>query len=244
MSGHSKWSTIKRKKEAEDKKRGASFTKLARAITVAVQEGGSDDPEGNFALRLAIDRARTANMPKDNIQRAIDRGAGKGGGGESLKEVVYEGFGPQKVAIVVEVLTDNTNRAVSEIKKIFETRGGSLASPGSVSYLFEKKGLVVVEKRGDFEEVMLKLIDLGAEEVEESEDAIEAYVRPEETAKFRNLVKKEGLEVKEAEIVMRPKNVILIEGKQAAEKILGLMEALDSHDDVQKVWANFDIEAG
>jgi YebC/PmpR family DNA-binding regulatory protein len=242
MSGHSKWSTIKRQKEAKDQKRGVVFTKLARAITIAVRKGGSSDPEMNFALRLAIDKARAANMPKENIQRAIERGAGEGEGSDDLKEAVYEGFGPQKVAILVEVLTDNTNRTLAEMKKIFEKRGVRLVSPGSAAYLFQKIGLVAVAKGKNAEETMLKIIDLGAEDVEEAEDAIETYIAPEKLAQFKNLLAQAGLEIKEMEIMMRPKVSAVIKDSKTAQKILELMDVLNSHDDVQKTWANFDIQ--
>jgi len=241
MSGHSKWSTIKRKKEAQDQKRGALFTKLARAIMVAVKKGGSSDSEMNFALRLAIEKAKTANMPKENIEKAIERGEGKGEGSEELKEIIYEGFGPQKVAILVEALTDNSNRTVSELKKIFERGGGTLASSGSASYLFKKTGLLVVKKRKKVQKQMLKLIDLGAEDVEEAEDAIEVYVGSQKLIPFRDLVTGAGLRGDEMEIMMRPKVAIKIENEKISQKVLSLMETLNAHSDVSKTWANFDI---
>jgi YebC/PmpR family DNA-binding regulatory protein len=243
MSGHSKWSTIKRKKEAEDQKRGAVFTKLAKAIIIAAQTGGSPDPEMNFSLNLAVDRAKAANMPKENIQRAIDRGSGQGEGSGVLKEVVYEGFGPQKVAILVEVLTDNTNRTVSEIKKIFETKGGSLASANAVAYLFEKVGLLLVVKGEDPETTMLQLIDLGAEDIEEVEDGIEVYVPARELAAFKEKFEQKGIRVKEMEIARRPKTTVVLADQEKAKKVLALMEALNNHDDVQKTWANLEIPA-
>lgn len=240
MSGHSKWSTIKHQKGVKDQKRGVVFTKLAKAITVAVHEGSSDDPEMNFNLRLAMERARAANMPKSNIQKAIDRGAGKGEGGKQLKEVTYEGFGPQKTAIIVETLTDNTNRTVSELKKIFEIRGGNLASPGSVSYLFYKIGFILVDKKNDCQEQMLALIDLGATDVEEGQEAIKVYTEPENLNNFKELAVKSGFEVTQMEIIMKPKTTIKDVGPKAAEKITALLDAIDSHDDVQQVWVNFE----
>jgi YebC/PmpR family DNA-binding regulatory protein len=243
MSGHSKWSTIKHQKEAKDQKRGTVFTKMARAITVAVRKGGSPDPETNFALRLVIERARAANMPKDNIQKAIARGAGKGEGegATSLKEAVYEGFGPGRVAIVVETLTDNTNRTVSELKKIFERGGGSLASPGAAAYLFEKKGLILLAKEGDLEEVMLELIDLGVEDVNEVSEGVEVHISTDRLAHFGDLLTKGGFKVQKMEIVMRPKTKMVVADQKEAEKVGSLLKAISDHNDVQKVWANFEI---
>lgn len=240
MSGHSKWSTIKHQKEAKDQKRGTVFTKLGRAITVAVHQGGSTDPETNLSLRLAVERAKGANMPKDNIQKAIERGSGKGeGSGSSLKEVVYEGFGPQKVAIVVETLTDNSNRTVSELKKIFDRGGGSLSSPGSVAYLFAKAGMLVLDKEVQAEEMMLKLIDLGVEDVEEVKDGIEVYTQADKLTQFKNKLVEAGFKVRTMEIVTKPKVLVEIKEEKVGQKIISLLAALNAHDDVQRTWANF-----
>ncbi|MBN1263244.1 MAG: YebC/PmpR family DNA-binding transcriptional regulator [Candidatus Pacebacteria bacterium] len=240
MSGHSKWSTIKHQKEAKDKKRGNIFTKLSRVITVAVIKGGSADSETNFSLRLAIDRARAANMPKENIQKAIDRAGSKGGeGGQGLTEVVYEGFGPHQIALVIEALTDNTNRTVAELKKLLERGGGSLASPGSTSYLFEKMGLLAVAKKGDIETMMLKLIDLGAEDVGEKEEEIIVYTKAENLGRMRDQVALEkNFEITRAEIVMRPKVVVKIPEVSKSKKIQNFLDSLEEHDDVQRVFAN------
>lgn len=239
MSGHSKWSTIKHQKEAQDKKRGAIFTKLGRAIAVAVREGGSGDPESNFSLRLAIDRAKAANMPKDNIARAIERGLGRGGNGEELKEVIYEAFGPRQVGILIQVLTDNTNRTISEIKKIVERGGGVIASPGAVSYLFDKKGILRLKASKDTEQMMLDLIDLGAEDVNRVEGKVEVLVAPESLSALKNAIVKAGFIVSEMELAMRPKLPVVIENKGKAQKVTALLEVLDEHDDVQNVWTNF-----
>ncbi|HUW21730.1 MAG TPA: YebC/PmpR family DNA-binding transcriptional regulator [Candidatus Bathyarchaeia archaeon] len=245
MSGHSKWSTIKHQKEAQDQKRGLVFTKLSRAIAIAVRKGGSPDPETNFILRLAIEKARSANMPKENIKKAIERGSGGGEGTvQILKEAVYEGFGPEQVGIIIETLTDNTNRTVSELKKIFETKGGSLASPGSVAYLFNKAGFLIVEKVGNSENQLLKLIDLGAEDVEEIQNGIGVYVQPDQLAHFKEMLVNSGFKVREMEMVMRPKAPIVIKDKKVSEKLLALMDALNEHDNVQKVWVNFNIGIG
>lgn len=243
MSGHSKWSTIKHQKEAKDQKRGIVFTKLGRAIAVAVRQGGSTDPETNFGLRLAVERAKGANMPKDNIQKAIERGSGKEeGSGLSLKEVAYEGFGPQKVAIVVETLTDNSNRTVSELKKIFDRGGGSLSSPGSVAYLFDKAGMLFLDKEVQAEEMMLKLIDLGAEDVEEVENGIKVYTQAEKLAQFKNKLVEAGFKVRTMEIVMKPKVLVEIKEEKVSQKIISLLAALNAHDDVQKTWVNFVLQ--
>lgn len=238
MSGHSKWSTIKRKKQAEDIARGKLFSKLSKAISVAVKSGGSDDPEINPKLRVAIDQAKAANMPKDNIERAISKGSGAG---EDLSEVVYEGYGPGGVAIIVETATDNRNRTAQEIKSFFERGGGSLAGPGAVSYNFERKGLILVKKMKDVEEQMLDIIDTGVEDVEETQDGIEAYVEADETSKHASVLKEKGHEIKEIDLVQRPKVVKRIDDARKAEKMLKFLDNLENHDDVQKVFANFDI---
>lgn len=238
MSGHSKWSTIKHQKEAQDQKRGQAFTRLGRAIAVAVREGGSTDPESNFALRLAMDKAKAANMPKENIQRAIDRGAGKGSGGEELREAVYEILGPEQVGIIVETLTDNSNRTVSELKKIVDMAGGTMASPGALSYLFEKKGQILATGTGDPEEMMLSMIDLGAEDVNQVEGAVRILVAPEAMARMKDALIGAGFGVEEMKLIMKPKIPMKIEDQKTASKIQSLIDALDEHDDVQKIWSS------
>ena len=239
MSGHSKWSTIKHQKGVADQRRGVAFTKLGRAITIAVRENGSGDPESNFSLRLAIDRAKAANMPKDNIERAIERGLGKGGNGENFKEVVYEAFGPQQIGIIIQVLTDNTNRTIAEVKKIIEHSGGVMASPGAVSYLFEKKGFLRVAVKGDAEEAMLDLIDLGAEDVELAGEEIRVITTPEKLSLLKDSIMTAGYEIQQMELSMAPKVQIPVEDEKKAEKVISLLEALDDHDDVQSVWTSF-----
>ncbi len=241
MSGHSKWSTIKRQKELKDARRGQVFTKLGNAITTAVRSGGGiGDPEKNFKLRLAVEKAHSLNMPNQNIQRAIERGMG-GKGGADWSEIVYEGYGPEGVAIMVEATTDNKNRTTSEIKNLFERGGGNLASPGAVAFQFKKLGLITVEKVNDIDEQILKLIDLGAEDVEEATDVIEVYVKPETTREMRKKIEDLGFKVLSEELIMQPSNWVKIENKEKAEKVLKFMENLEEHDDVQKVYANFDI---
>lgn len=241
MSGHSKWSTIHRAKEVTDQKRGQAFTKITNSIIIAVKESnGITDPNSNFKLRLALDKAREVNMPKDNVQRAIDRATGASGAG-TIAEVVYEGYGPGGVAIMVETATDNRQRTVQEVKNIFDRAGGSLGSPGAVAFLFKKLGLIVVAKGQNVEETTLKLIDLGAEDVEEVEDGVEVYVAVEKFEEMKKKIADVGLAVLKSEITAKPTTLVPVSEPKAALKILNLLEKLDSHDDVMKVYANFDI---
>lgn len=238
MSGHSHYATIHRQKEAKDAARGNVFSKLARAITIAVKTGGGDDPNSNFKLRVEIDRARAVNMPKDNIERAIARAKV---GGEVLEEVSYEGFGPSGISVIVKVATDNRNRTSQEIKNLFERNGGNLAGPGAVAFNFENKGFLLIEKNENPESQILKLIDLGVEDVEETDDGIEVYVIPDKLSEVRNNVEKLGFSVKEMELIMQPKNPQTLRDPNESEKALNFLEALEEHDDVQKVFTNLDI---
>lgn len=238
MSGHSKWSTIKRQKEATDKERGKIFSKLARAITLAARSG--EDPEMNFKLRLIIEKAKQVNMPKDNIERAIKKASG-GEGGPGIEEVVYEGYGPAGIAIMVEVATDNKNRTAAEIKNIFERAGGTLAGPGAVSYLFKKTGLITVEKKEDIEQQILSLMDLGVDDVREETDAIEVYTKPENLRQVSDKIKEAGFVVKEVELHYQPANEADIDEEGKAAKVLRLMDTLEEHDDVQRIYSNFNI---
>jgi len=241
MSGHSKWSKIHRQKEVTDAKRGQLFTKLGRAITVAVKAGGGvADSEANFQLRLAIEKARQFNMPKVNIERAIQRGV-KGSGGGSLEEITYEGYGPEGMAVLVEVATDNKQRTGQEVKNLFAKGGGSLGGPGSVSYQFESTGSLVISKPQDTEEAILKIIDLGAEDVEEGDDEIEIYVKPENLEEIKAKLQELNFKLKSFELAMKPRNLVKVKDQQKAAKILNFMNKLQDHDDVQKVSANFDI---
>lgn len=234
MSGHSKWATIKRQKGIADAKRGQLFSKLTRAITLAAKQGGTD-PAANLKLRMAMDKAREANMPKENIDRALERGKAAQGG--DLQEVVYEGYGPGGVAILVEAATDNRNRTTQEIKNIFERGEGSLGTPGSVSFQFEHRGQIVVEKGENPEERMLAIIDLGVEDVHEVEDAIEVHTKPTEVFKTKEALEGASIPVKAAELVYTPKNTVdLPEDKQT--KVLRLLDNLDDNEDVQKVYVN------
>ena len=247
MSGHSKWSTIKRQKGVADIKRGQAFTKIANAVTLAARLGGSGDPESNPRLRAALDGARTVNMPKENIQRAIDRGLGKLPG-HILEEVVYEGFGPGRVAYYLEGVTDNRLRTGQEIKHLFEMSGGSLGGQGSTSYMFDKKGEIRVKgKGGGMEEEMLELIDLGAEDVEDYQDSPTGeqkylvYTESPELNTMSTKITQAGFIVESAELVMKPNTAVEINDKSLAQKVIGFSERLEENDDIQKVYANFDI---
>jgi len=238
MSGHSKWSQIKRQKGAADVKRGVVFTKMTKEIMLAAKEGGGD-PDGNFRLRLAIERARGVNM-RENIQRAIDRATG-GGEGSVLERIVYEGYAPGGVSVMVEVATDNRNRTVSEIRSAFTKHGGKLGESGSVQWLFEQKGIIEIDagKRSP-DEVSLIAIDSGAEDVETDGSLVTAYTTPSSFEKVKSALEKAGITVASAEISMRPTTTVRVEGDQA-RRVLRLVEDLEDLDDVQKVHANFDI---
>ena len=242
MAGHSKWASIKHKKAATDAKRGKMFTKLARAITVAAREGGGD-PEGNPTLATAIQKARDASMPKDNIQRAIDRGTGAGSDGQAIERVVYEGYGPGGAAIMVEALTDNRNRSGSEIRHAFEKSGGSLGEPGSVAYVFEKRGVVLVDGDRYDEDDLISAVDAGADDVGADGDLIKVTADPSDLVAVRKALEADGVAVQSAELAMDPKTVVEITDEAEARRLVGLMETLDDHDDVDAVHANFDIPA-
>ncbi len=239
MSGHSKWSQIKRQKGAADAKRGAVFTKMTREIMLAAREGGGD-PDANFRLRLAVDRARGVNMPFANIQRAIDRATG-GGEGAQLESVVYEGYGPGGVSIMVEAATDNRNRTASEIRAAFTRHNGKLGESGSVQWIFEQKGVIEIDASGrDVDEVTLMAIDAGAEDVEADGSLVTVYTAPGRFEAVKRTLEGAKLPIGDAEISMRPSSTVRVEGEQA-RKVLSLVEALEELDDAQKVHANFDV---
>jgi YebC/PmpR family DNA-binding regulatory protein len=240
MSGHSKWASIKHKKAATDAKRGKQFTKLARAITVAAREGGGD-PDGNPTLATAVQKARDFSMPKDNIQRAIDRGTGAGAGSEAIERVVYEGYGPGGAAILVEALTDNRNRAGAEIRHAFEKNGGSLGEPGSVAWIFEKRGVVLVDGERYDEEDLIAAVDAGADDVAADGDLLKVTSDPASLSAVREAIEDGGVEVQSAEVAMEPKNVVEVSDEAEARRLVRLIEVLDEHDDVDAVHANFDI---
>jgi YebC/PmpR family DNA-binding regulatory protein len=239
MSGHSKWSSIKHKKGAADAKRGKLFTKLARAITVAARDGGGD-PDGNPALATAVQKARDASMPKDNIQRAIDRGTGAGSDGAAIEQIVYEGYGPGGAAVLVEALTDNRNRASAEIRFAFTKHGGSLGEPGSVAWIFEKKGAVVVDGSRYGEDDVLAAIDAGAEDVREDGEELRIICEPSDLSAVRAALEGAGVEIQSATVATEPKSTVEVKGHDA-ERLLKLLDDLDDQDDVDEVFANFDI---
>ena len=240
MSGHSKWSTIKRKKGAQDAKRGALFGKLSRAITVAAREGGGD-PEMNSALALAVQKAKEANMPNDNVQRAIDKGTGAHGEAETFERITYEGYAPGGVAVMVEVLTDNRNRAASDVRYIFSKSGGKLGTSGSVAYLFERKGVILVPNGGVDEDKLIELaLEAGAEDVEMTESDYRVVTAPEDFTAVRDSLREAGITFENAEITMQPQNSVQLD-PATAKQTLRLIDALEENDDVQEVYANFDI---
>lgn len=239
MSGHSKWSTIKRQKGAKDAQKGAVFTKLGNAIAVAARSGA--DPDMNFALRLAMDKARAANMPLANIQRSIDRGAGKLGGA-TIEEVTYEGYGPGGIAVIVECATENKNRTYPDVRLAFSKNGGSLAEPGSVAFQFTRKGVIRAGFSGDADEAMLAAIDAGAEDAESEGDELIVYTEAKELTKVRDSLQAAGLAVKEAELAFVPNSTVEITDPETSRKAMNLMDALDELDDVTNAHTNFDIK--
>src|SRR5215204_4752140 len=240
MRGHSKWSTSKRKKGAADAKRGALFGKLSKAISVAARDGGGDT-EMNPALGLAVQKAKDANMPNDNIQRAIDKGTGDGADADNFERITYEGYAPGGVAILIDVLTDNRNRAASDVRYVFSKNGGKLGTSGSVSYLFERKGVILVPKdSADEEELMEVALESGAEDVEEHENDYRVVTTPEDFSAVREALSEANIPYENAEITMEPQNSIDLDAG-TARQTLRLIDALEENDDVQAVYANFDI---
>ena len=239
MSGHSKWSTIKRKKGAEDAKRGKIFTRIAREITIAAREGGGD-PGTNPALRLAIDKARAANMPKDNIERAIKRGTGELEGGQ-LEEVCYEGYAPHGVALLVKCLTDNRNRTLAEVRRIFNRSGGNLAEAGAVTWMFDTKGYLTVARDDlDPDEIFMTAVDAGADDVEVSDDFVEVYTQPSDLHAVRESLVGDGLTIEDAELSQVPKTLMTL-GEKETLQVMNMIEDLEELDDVQQVYSNLDI---
>jgi len=240
MSGHSKWSTIKRKKGALDAKRGKIFTKLIREITMAARLGGGDI-EGNARLRQAVMAAKEENMPKENIERAIKKGTGELAGGSNYEEVIYEGYGPGGVAVLVEALTDNKNRTVAEIRHIFSKHGGNLGENGCVSWMFEKKGSILIDKKTVDEDTLMEVaLESGAEDVRTEDGEYQVITDPNNFETVRDALSKRGIKYLEAKITMLSKTTVRLEGDKA-EQMLKLMEKMEDNDDVQNVYANFDI---
>ena len=241
MSGHSKWSQIKRQKGANDVKRGAIFTKMGREIAIAAREGGGD-PDANFRLRLAMDKARAVNMPADTIKRAIEKAVG-GAAAEQFVEIVYEGYGPGGVAILVETATDNKNRTASDVRSVFTKNGGSLAGAGSVAWQFEQRGVVAVARNGrNADDIALEAIDLGADDVDTESDPIEVLTGTATLEKLRKDLEASGVKVESAEVAMHPKTPIDVD-RHVAEQNLRLIEHLEDLEDVQRVTANFNLPA-
>jgi len=241
MAGHSKWASIKHKKKATDAKRGALFTKLTRAITVAAREGGGD-PEGNPSLALAIQKAKDASMPKDNIERAIAKGTGADQDADSFEAVIYEGYGPGGVAVLVEALTDNRNRTSSDLRHAFSKHGGSLGEPGSVAWIFEKKGQIVLDAARYEEDDLLAAIEAGAEDVATDGDVLEVVTAPSDLTAIRTALEQSGVELQSVELSMRPTNRVEVDESQAGT-LMRLLDTLEDNDDVQAVHANFDVDA-
>jgi YebC/PmpR family DNA-binding regulatory protein len=241
MSGHSKWHSIKHKKAVVDARRGQQFTKLARAVTVAAKEGGGD-PEGNSALALAIQKARDASMPKDNIERAIAKGTGEGSDAEQIETVLYEGYGPGGVALLIEALTDNRNRTGADMRHILSKHGGNLGEPGSVSYLFDKRGVIVVDATRYDEDDLIAAIDAGAEDISLDDDVFEVITEPADLGRVREALARAGVEIESADVTQRPKARVPVQDADAA-KLMKLIDALEESDDVGAVQANFDVDA-
>jgi YebC/PmpR family DNA-binding regulatory protein len=241
MSGHSKWASIKHKKAVVDARRGQQFTKLARAITVAARDGGGD-PDANATLANAIQKARDASMPKDNIERAIAKGTGAGADANAIESVVYEGYGPGGVAVLVEALTDNRNRTGAEVRHLFGKHGGSLGEPGSVSYLFSKQGIVVVDASRYSEDDLLVAIEAGADDIGVDDDIFEIVTEPGDLAAVRAALEQAGVEIESAELAQRPTTRVPVDEDQAG-KLFRLIEALEDNDDVDAVHANFEVDA-
>jgi YebC/PmpR family DNA-binding regulatory protein len=240
MSGHSKWSSIKHKKGAADAKRGKLFSKLSRAIIVAAKEGGPE-PNNNLALQNAIEKARSYSMPKDNIERAIARGAGQDADAAAFETILYEGYAPGGVAVIVEALTDNRNRTAADVRHLFAKSDGNLGESGSVAWLFERRAIVLVDGAADEDELMLAAAEGGAEDVERDGSTWQVTAAPEDLSAVRAAIEAAGFTVDSAELTMAPKTTIEVADESQAKKILRLIDALEDNDDVQEVYANFDI---
>jgi YebC/PmpR family DNA-binding regulatory protein len=241
MAGHSKWAGIKHKKAIVDARRGKLWTKLARGITVAAKEGGGD-VKGNPALALAVQKAKDASMPKDNIQRAIDKGTGAGADAEAYETVVYEGYGPGGVALLIEAMTDNRNRTGAEMRHLLSKHGGNLGEPGSVAYLFDKKGIIVVDGERWTEDDLLPAIEAGAEDISQDDTVFEIVTEPADTTAVRDALVEAGIEPESSEVRWQPKTTVEVD-EEGATKLLKLIDALEDNDDVDQVNANFDAPA-
>jgi YebC/PmpR family DNA-binding regulatory protein len=241
MSGHSKWASIKHKKAIVDQRRGQHFTKLARAVTVAAREGGGD-PNGNPSLALAIQKARDASMPKDNIERAIAKGTGEGVDADQIETVLYEGYGPGGVALLIEALTDNRNRTGADVRHALSKHGGNLGEPGSVAYLFDKQGVIVVDASRYDEDDLIVAIDAGAQDIVRDEDVYEIITAPGDLVAVRDALTTAEIEIESADVTQRPKSRVPLDEADAS-KLMKLIDALEESDDVGAVHANFDVDA-
>jgi len=242
MSGHSKWSTIKHKKAKIDAQKGKIFTKLAREIIVAAKQGGGD-PDGNFRLRIAVDKAKAANMPNDNINRAIQKGVG-GGEGDNYEEIIYEGYGPAGVAVMLDIMTDNRNRTAGDIRHIFSKNGGNMGETGCVSWMFDRKGYLAIDRESlqmDEDELLLLGLEAGAEDIKIEDDGIEVFTAPDDFEDVKNNLEEQGIKFAEAEISMVPQNTIDVTDIEQVKKLMKLIDYLEEHDDVQNVYANYNI---
>jgi YebC/PmpR family DNA-binding regulatory protein len=241
VSGHSKWASIKHKKAIVDARRGQHFTKLARAITVAAREGGGE-PDGNPALSLAVQKARDASMPKDNIERAIAKGTGEGVDADRIETILYEGYGPGGVALLIEALTDNRNRTGADVRHALSKHGGNLGEPGSVSYLFDKRGVIVVDATRYDEDDLIGAIDAGALDIALDQDVLEVITEPGDLRPVREVLEQAGVEIESADVIQRPKVRVPVQEADAT-KLIRLIDALEESDDVGSVDANFDVDA-
>ena len=237
MSGHSKWSTIKHKKAITDQRRGKVFSRLSKGLIVAIKTGGGNNPNTNYKLKVAIEKAKTLNMPKNNIERVLKNAEKE----KDMEEIVYEGFGPGGFSVIVETATDNRNRTVAEIKKLFEKNGGRVGGPGSVAFNFSLKGMLLVEKKGNVEEQILKIMDLDVEDVEEVEGVVEVITPPTSLSKVKDKIEKLGYKIISFELVQNPQNLHSLKEKNEVNKALSFLETIEDHEDVQKVFSNLDF---
>jgi YebC/PmpR family DNA-binding regulatory protein len=242
MSGHSKWASIKHKKAIVDSRRGAQFTKLARAITVAARDGGGD-PDSNAPLENAIQKAKASSMPKDNIERAIAKGTGEGGDATAIESVVYEGYGPAGVAVLVETLTDNRNRTGADVRHMFSKFGGSLGEPGSVAYLFDKKGTIAVDASRYSEDDLMVAVEAGAQDITTDEGVFEVVTELADFIAVKRALEEAGIELQSAELAYRASTLVPIQHEGQVEKLMRLIDTLEDNDDVDAVHANFDVPA-
>lgn len=243
MSGHNKWSTIKHKKAKTDEKRGKEFTKIAKEITIAVRTGGGGDPEMNSKLKLAVQKAKSVNMPNENIARAIKKGTGDMEG-DALEEIIYEGYATAGVAVMLEIATDNRNRTASEVRHYFSKYGGNLGENGCVAWMFKRVGTISINKetlKVDEEEFMLQVLDLGAEDIKDDDDYLEIITLPEQLMEVKEALEKEGYKLEDVDIVMSPENIVEITDEAVAAKVIKLVDLLEDHDDVQNVYTNMSI---